>query len=211
MLRIDYVAPRDFASFAGKLLELKSATSIWLPIGLMLLLAGLTFWLMRAVEVKQDEPDKARHDPDMIVENFVARQLGIDGGERYTIVAKRMTHFPDNDSTDVEQVQFSAKEKNQATLVVTSTKAKLTGKADEIFFLEKVRLVREPFETYQRLVGDTTYFHVIPDLGVGNTDQPITLQEGDNTMSAAGMEINNKTRLATLSRVKATYHVPKKR
>lgn len=160
--------------------------------------------------MKQPEPDKSRHDPDMIVENFIARQLGIDGGERYTITAKRMIHFPDNDSTDVEEVQFSAKEKNQAPLVVTSTRAKLTGKADEIFFLDNVRLVREPFQTFQRLVGQTTYFHVIPDLGVGSTDQTITLQEGENTMTAAGMEINNKTRVATLSRVRATYHVPKK-
>lgn len=176
----------------------------------MLVLAGLTFWLMRAVEVKQVEPDKTRHDPDMIVENFVARQLGIDGGERYTISAKRMTHFPDNDSTDVDEVQFSAKEKNQPLLVVTSTRAKLSSKADEIFFLDKVQLVREPFETVQRLVADTTYFHVIPDLGVGKTDQPITLHEGENTMTAIGMEMNNKTRFATLSRVKASYHVPKR-
>ena len=188
---------------------MKSTATIWLPIGLMLVLAGLTFWLMRVVEVKQAEPDKMRHDPDMIVENFVARQLGIDGGERYTITAKRMTHYPDNDSTDVDDVQFSAKEKNQAPLVVTSTRAKLTGKADEIFFLDKVQLVREPFAAYRRLVGDTTYFHVIPDLGVGKTDQPITLKERENTMIATGMEINNKTRVATLSRVKATYHVPK--
>lgn len=175
----------------------------------MLVLAGLTFWLMRIVNVKQIEPDKTRHDPDMIVENFVARQLGIDGGERYTISAKKMTHFPDNDSTEVDDVQFSAKEKNQAPLLVTSTRAKLTSKADEIFFLDKVQLVREPIENFQRMVGDTTYFHVIPDLGVGKTDQPIALREGENTMIAQGMEINNKTRVATLSRVRATYHVPK--
>lgn len=175
----------------------------------MLALAGLTFWLMRAVEMKQLEPDKTRHDPDMVVENFTARQLGMDGGERYTIVARRMTHFPDNDSTDVDQVQFTATERNQAPFVVTSARGMLTGKADEIFFLDKVQVVREPFEAFQRLVGETTYFHVIPDLGIGKTDQPISLQEGKNTMTAAGMEINNKTRVATLSRVKASYHVPK--
>jgi lipopolysaccharide export system protein LptC len=209
MLRIDYVPPGDIAGAARKLFELKSTTTVWLPIGLMLALAGLTFWLMRAVEMKQPEPDKMRHDPDMIVENFTARQLGMDGGERYTMVAKKMTHFPDDDSTDVDQVQFTAKEKNQPPFVVTSVRGKLTGKADEIFFLDKVQVVREPFETFQRLVGDTTYFHVIPDLGIGKTDQPITLQEGKNTMTATGMEINNKTRVATLSRVKANYYVPK--
>ena len=175
----------------------------------MLMLVGLTFWLMRAVQVNQAEPDITRHDPDMIVENFTARQLGTDGAERYTIAATKMIHFPDNDTTEVEHVQFSAKEKNEAPLLVTSTKARLTGKADEIFFLNKVQIVREPFQSFQRLVGETTYFHVIPDLGIGKTDHPITLQEGENVMTAAAMEINNKTRVATLSRVKAIYHVPK--
>ena len=188
---------------------MKPIANILLPLGIMLLLAGLTFWLMRAVELKAPEPDKKRHDPDMIVENFTARQLGLDGGERYIITARKMLHFADDDSTELDRVQFSAKEKNDAPLLVTSERAKLTGKADEIFFLDRVQLVRDPFQGYQRLVGDTTYFHVIPDLGIGKTDQPISLREGDNVMMAEGMEINNKTRVATLSRVKAIYHVPK--
>ncbi len=188
---------------------MKPIANAWLPLGIPLLLAGLTFWLMRAVEVKEPEPDKTRHDPDMIVDNFTARQLGLDGGERYTITARKMLHFPDDDSTQLERVQFSAQEKNDAPLLVTSERAKLTGKADEIFFLDRVHLVRDPFQGYQRLVGETTYFHVIPDLGIGKTDQPISLSEGDNVMTAEGMEINNKTRVATLSKVKATYHVPK--
>ncbi len=187
---------------------MKPVANVWLPLGILLLLAGLTFWLMRAVEVKQPEPDQQRHDPDMIVENFTARQLGLDGGERYTITARKMLHFPDDDSTQLERAQFSAKEKNAAPLLVTSERAKLTGKADEIFFLDRVQLVREPFQGYQRLVADTTYFHVIPDLGIGKTDRPISLREGDNMMNAEGMEINNKTRVATLSRVKAIYHAP---
>ncbi|MDQ3260765.1 MAG: LPS export ABC transporter periplasmic protein LptC [Pseudomonadota bacterium] len=189
---------------------MKPVANAWLPLGILLLLAGLTFWLMRIVEVKQPQPDKKRHDPDMIVENFTARQLGLDGGERYTITARKMLHFPDDDSTLLDGVQFSAKEKNDAPLQVTSERAKLTGKADEIFFLDRVQIVRDPFQGYQRLVGDTTYFHVIPDLGIGKTDQPISLREGDNVMTAEGMEINNKTRIAILSTVKASYHAPKR-
>jgi lipopolysaccharide export system protein LptC len=209
MLRIDHGGSGQPGGDAAKLFAMKPIANIWLPLGIMLLLAGLTFWLMRAIEVKQAEPDKKRHDPDMIVENFTARQLGLDGGERYTVSARKMLHFPDDDSTELNSVKFSAKEKNDAPLLVTSERAKLTGKGDEIFFLDRVQLVREPFQGYQRLVGDTTYFHVIPDLGIGKTDRFISLKEGDNVMTAEGMEINNKTRVANLSRVKASYHVPK--
>lgn len=188
---------------------MKPVANFGLPLGILLLLAGLTFWLMRAVEVKQPEPDKTRHDPDMIVENFTARQLGLDGGERYTLTAQKMLHFPDDDSTEMDRVKFTAKEKNDAPLLVTSNRAKLTGKGDEIFFLDRVQLERDPFQGVQRLIGETTYFHVIPDLGTGDTDRAIFLKEGDNTMTAQGMQINNKTRVATLSKAKASYYVPK--
>ena len=185
---------------------MKSIAGVWLPLGLILALALLTFWLTQAVEVKQAEPDKTRHDPDMIVENFTARQLGIDGEERYTLSAKKMLHFPDNDSTDLQGVMFVADEKKAPPIKVTAPTARLTGKADEIFFLDFVQIVREPSEGYQRLVGETSYFHVIPELGTGDTDKPIKLTEGNNVMTAEGMVINNKTRVATLTKVKAIYH-----
>ena len=185
---------------------MKPVASVWLPIGLILALALLTFWLTQAVEVKQPEPDKTRHDPDMIVENFTARQLGPDGAERYTLTAQKMLHFPDNDTTDLDGVQFTATEKNNPPMRVMSPRARLTGKADEIFFLDFVQIVREPFGGYQRLIGETSYFHVIPDLGIGDTDKPVKLTEGNNVMTAEGMEINNKTRVANLSKVKAIYY-----
>ena len=185
---------------------MKSVASVWLPIGLILALALLTFWLTQAVDVKQPEADKTRHDPDMIVENFTARQLGLDGAERYTLMAQKMLHFPDNDSTDLEGVKFVATEKNGPPISVVAPTARLSGKADEIFFLDFVQIVREPSAGYQRLVGETTYFHVIPELGLGRTDKPVKLTEGGNIMTAEGMELNNKTRVATLTKVKAIYH-----
>jgi lipopolysaccharide export system protein LptC len=186
---------------------MKRAPSAWLPIGLVLLLAGLTYaWLARVIDIKPREPDKTRHDPDIIVENFTARQLGVDGNERYTLSAQKMLHFADDDSTLLEGVNFVATEQEGPPLTVRSTQARLTSKADEVFFLGQVRLVREPFADRQRITADTTYFHVIPDSGIGRTDQPVTMKEGDNhTMTAQALEINNKTRIAILSKVKATY------
>lgn len=188
---------------------MKNSLNAWLPVGLILLLAALTFWLTRTVDVQPRKPDKARHDPDIIVENFTARQLGPDGNERYTLSAQKMLHFPDDDSTVLREVKFLAQEQEGPPLTVRSTEARLTSKADEVFFLGQVRLTREPFAERGRLTADTTWFHVIPDAGIGRTDRPVTMREGDsNVLNAQGLEINNKTRLATLTKVKATYYEP---
>jgi lipopolysaccharide export system protein LptC len=188
---------------------MKHSLNAWLPVGLILLLAVLTFWLTRTVDVKPQQTDRTRHDPDIIIENFTARQLDTDGNERYTLSAKKMLHFADDDSTTLQDVRFLAQEREGPPFKVRSTEARLTSKADEVFFLGQVQLAREPFGERGRMTADTTWFHVIPDAGIGRTDQPVTMHEGErNVLIAEGLEINNKTQFATLTKVKATYYEP---
>jgi lipopolysaccharide export system protein LptC len=179
----------------------------WLPVGLVLLLAVLTFWLMRAVApAPATSPGAAPHLPDIVLENFTARQLGIDGKERYTLAANKMRHFRDDDSTELEKVDFSALEKNEPPLRVEASRARLTSKADEIFFFDKVLVVREPEGEQARLTAETTYLHVTPDAGMAKTDRPVVIKQGNSVVTAQGMELNNKTRVATLTKAKAIYY-----
>jgi lipopolysaccharide export system protein LptC len=179
----------------------------WLPVGLILLLAALTFWLTKAVDVREPgRGNAARHDPDIILDNFIARQLGIDGQERYTLRAKKMFHFQDDDSTELADVAFAAIENRVPPMHVSSTTARLTSKADEIFFTDKVVVTRQADSRLRSMTLETDYLHVIPDAGIGKTDRGVVLREGNNIIVAQGMELNSKTATATLNKAKATYY-----
>lgn len=76
------------------------ATSL-LPLGMLVVLAALTFWLSRLIdEGKPRTPE--RHDPDYIVERFELRRFDQNGRLQHTLTGARLTHYPDDDSTVAE-------------------------------------------------------------------------------------------------------------
>jgi len=71
----------------------------WLPLAALALLVALTFWLNQLVQAPAPRLDgSTRHDPDLIVENFDAQKLTEDGTVQYTLAARKMVHYPDDDS-----------------------------------------------------------------------------------------------------------------
>ena len=78
------------------------------PIALMTLLVGLTLWLQRATEIKDNFSDSMlRHDPDYYVDNFTVRRFAPTGGLQSTLIAKKMIHYPDDDTTVITEPQMS--------------------------------------------------------------------------------------------------------
>jgi len=44
----------------------------------------------------------------------------------------------------------------------------------------------------------TTYMHVVPDLGLMDTDRPIEMTDAHNAIQAIGMTFDNKARIMKL-------------
>ena len=63
------------------------------PLSLLLVLAGLTFWLRYVTTFDEPRRDgKHRHDPDYIVTDAVVRKLGENGELKYTLRAVDVRH-----------------------------------------------------------------------------------------------------------------------
>ena len=75
----------------------------WFPVLLLAAVAAMTVWLDRQVQPPEAATHgKARHDPDYIVDNFTVTRIGPDGIVRYKMNARRMQHYPDDDTTDLD-------------------------------------------------------------------------------------------------------------
>jgi len=183
-----------------------SRTTAWLPVGLLLLVAALAVWLNSAVQgVPPRNDGSKRHDPDMLVENFVAKQFGIEGKIRYTLAAQKMVHYPDDDTSQLTAPRFEALEQNAPPVSVTSQTAMLTQKGDEIFLYGDVVMVREATPTTSRITVHTSFMHLIPDSGIAQTDKPLVMEDANTIVNARSMLANNKLQTITLTQVKATY------
>jgi len=179
---------------------------VWLPLLLLLALAALTFWLDLKVQPPlQREPSK-RHDPDYIVDNFSATRMGPDGVPMHRLSAKRMTHFPDDDSTELEAPNFVRFEPGKAPLSITSAHAHVSSNGDQVKFKDDVRLVRGAHGDRSEMVLTTSSLLVIPDKDFAETQSSVTIVDANTKITAVGLEFDNRAQtVKLLSSVKGTY------
>jgi lipopolysaccharide export system protein LptC len=177
----------------------------WLPLAALALLVGLTLWLNQLVQPGGTRGDPSRrHDPDVMVENFKARKLDEQGLVRYTLVARKMVHYPDDDSALLEKVMLEAFEPKQPRMTITADRGRLEQGGDRVWIEGNVVVVREADAKQGPARLTTEKMLVLPDEGIARSAAEVHMTGPDGTARAAGLELNNKTRTLQLERVQAT-------
>lgn len=181
--------------------------AIRFPLALLVLLAVLTFWLDRKVHPPTPKRDgSARHEIDYYVENFSATRMGPDGNLRYIFAAKRMEHYPDDDSTHLISPQFKHLGEGKPPLQITADKGLISQDGEHAYFVNNVQVVRESGSDRAPITLSTSYLHLIPDDDIAETNKPVTITDANVVINAVGLELNNKTRVLKLkSQVKVHY------
>lgn len=168
------------------------------PLVLIALLAALTLWLERASHTDDTgRRASARHDADYYVEHFTVRRFAADGSLQHTIIADKMVHFPDDDSTTVTTprlLYYSGRE-----TVVTARTAWLDKEGKHVRLNDDVRIVRAAGAEAPETVITTSILFVTPDDEYAYTDAPVTITQGKSVVNGVGLEANNKTEVAVLS------------
>ena len=182
------------------------------PLLLMLALAVMSFWLERAVQApERDKSGRSRHDPDFIADNFGITRMNAAGKPEYIISAKRMQHFPDDESTSIDQPRLIQNREKGPPITVSAERGLISSNGNEAQFFGNVVVIRQPGKGEKELRVNTEYLHVIPDRNIARSNKAVTITEGGTRLSGVGMEVNNKTRQFLLnSQVKGTFDVEKK-
>ena len=92
------------------------------PLSILFVLSLLTFWLRYASELDQPKHDgKHRHDPDYIVGDAKLRKIDVTGALKYTLTAKDIRHYPDDDSTDLIQPSILSLTPSKPPVTISSS------------------------------------------------------------------------------------------
>ncbi|MDT3734715.1 MAG: LPS export ABC transporter periplasmic protein LptC [Denitratisoma sp.] len=167
-------------------------------IALMTLLVGLTFWLQRATELPDGFSDTLlRHDPDYYAENFTVRRFDGTGAVQNMLVAKKMVHYPDDDTTVATEPQMSFLKGPRPTRI-TALQGLIGPDAGEVALVGNVRGVRAASATDPEIVFTTTHLTVFPDDEVARTNAAVTFTQGASVIRGIGMEADGKTQLYKL-------------
>ncbi|MFZ2302513.1 MAG: LPS export ABC transporter periplasmic protein LptC [Gallionella sp.] len=189
-----------------------SHTRHWLPLLPLLGLLGVTYWLNQQVQQELAKPDSGkRHDPDAIMENFSAVKMDQQGVPRFIMNAKKMLHYPDDDSTELDTPSLTTLSAGRPPIHILAQRGLVSSKGDEVFLHDNVRVVREASENQEELTLLTEYLHAIPDQDLANTDRAVTIMDANSTTHAIGLEMDNKARtIKLLAQVRSEY-VPTKK
>lgn len=169
-----------------------------LPLALLTLLAALTFWLDQATRVgEQRDNGKGRHDPDFIVDQFTVRRYDIEGHLQHVLTASKMTHYPDDDSTDVTSPALSYFGHGQRT-DISAPRAWLGPDGNELRLSDAVRVVQQGKASDAPTLLTTEEMRVYPDAETARSSTPVTIVQGGSVITGTGFTADNKTQVYTL-------------
>ncbi len=192
-------------------MNIVSRVRYWLPLLPLFGLLGAAYWLNQQVQPEPAKPDSnKRHDPDAIVENFSATKLNEQGMPNFIMAAKKMLHYPDDDSTLLEAPRITMISAGQPSIQAIARRGAISGKGDEIFLHDDIEILREASARQSGLTLQTEYLHIIPDRDIVNTDRTVIVIDAHNIIRATGMEWDNKSRILKLLSQVRSEHVPNK-
>ncbi|MBM3351279.1 MAG: LPS export ABC transporter periplasmic protein LptC [Betaproteobacteria bacterium] len=192
-------------------MQLGGRSAIAFPLLLLFLLAGITFWINRAVQPVAPKIDgSSRHDPDYIMTDFVTTQTDANGKLRYKLAAKEMRHFPDDDSTELQRPRYTQFETDKPYTQVHALRGYVSSDGEDVELVDQVRVIRQAFAGKGEMTVDTEHLNIRPNDELVTTASPVIIRQAPKTVIyATGMEYEKKKRTLTLKhKVKAHYERP---
>ncbi len=181
------------------------------PLILLSTLAGLTFWLEHTVRDEYVHPSLRRHDPDYVVEQFtISNYTAEQGTLESTLSARKMLHYPDDDSSDLLQPRLVQTKTDHPRMTLTADRGALSQDGADTFLYDNVYMHREPAPELAEMHLTTSVLHIVRDRSIIRTDQDVEMREETRQMTGRGMEYHSETeQLFLRDNVRGTF-APKK-
>ncbi len=182
--------------------------SIYLPVLLMGLLALGSYWLLRATpEPELPVAERApQHEPDYFMRGFAVRSFAPDGTLRSEVRGSEARHYPDNNSTEIDQARIRSQLPGNA--LTTARAERVTSNADQTEFVLRGNavVVREAAGASRpHLEFQGEHLRVLTEERRVLSEKPVLLLRGRDQIRANTLDFRDGTGVAVLQgRVQAT-------
>jgi lipopolysaccharide export system protein LptC len=181
------------------------------PLLLMVALALLSFWLERAVREEEPHSSLRRHDPDYIVDNFRVQVYGPEGTVESSLTARKMVHYPDDDSTELALPRLVETKPGKPRTDVSALRGALSQDGEEVFLYDDVLLRREASAARPALRIETSALHYVRSRSLLRSDREVRIIEERQMITGRGMEYDlDAEHLALRERVRALFEAKKR-
>lgn len=179
-----------------------------MPLILMGTLTLVTFWLVKKnTPAEKSAIERVRlHEPDYTIVNGSLSALNELGSTKYRVLGKKVTHYDDDASIDIEKPRMRLFPPEKSPVTVKSDTGHLDGDLTILDLFGNAEIFRPPQAASEteparpRMLARSSYFKVLINDDVIETDKPITLEQGLSVMhSNDGGIFNNIEQSMVLS------------
>ena len=164
------------------------------PIGLMVILAALSYWLnIVATADPVDIGGQFRHDPDTIVKHFDAVSYNEVGNRKAGLRGDELRHFPDDETSVIQKPFLQRFTINTGTSTVNANQAVVNSDGSEVDLTGDVKAVRPAQGGKPALTLTAPHMHVLVDEERARTPGFARVQQGSSWISGTGFEADNVT------------------
>jgi lipopolysaccharide export system protein LptC len=178
-----------------------------MPLLFMGALTLVTFWLVQKVTPPEKSTlERVRlHEPDYTITNGALSALNEIGNTKYRILGNKVTHYDDDASIDILTPRMRLFQLDKAPVTVKSDTGHLDGDLTILDLMNNASIFRPAQAATAsqaatlRMLASSTYFKVLINDDIIETDRPITLEQGMSIMqSTEGGKFNNIEQSMTL-------------
>lgn len=178
---------------------MKAWSTAVFPLSVLTTLAGLSFWLLHATSLDEPKRDgKDRHDPDYIISGMKLSKLDKGGLLQYTLTAREVVHFPDDDSTEVAEPYLVYLGKNKPPLTLRSRTAHVSSEGETVIMRDDVHVVRAATPTRPETHGRMPDLTIQTEEETAATKSPVLFTQGNSWLKGVGMNLDNRTQTYVL-------------
>ena len=190
----------------------RGGASILFPLVVLLLLAGMTFWLARTLNLDHaDEAPPPDRGADYEVNRFTVIRLSETGETQHVLTADRMVHFPADDSSllvrpTLTQSAAASRMRMSALRGVLAAGGEETVLTGEVEVVRTLPPSRDGAPAGDPMVITTDYLRVRPDDDRADTHRPVRVAQGTSVLTGTGLDLDEaERRLRVLADVRASY------
>jgi len=172
----------------------------------LLLLAGLSFWIERVVQAPASTRQFTQSSPEGIMENFEALRTDQAGHPQYRLSAKRLKHYTGTKRTEMESPHFVQLSAQTGEIDTTARQATVSPDGDEVDFQGDVVVVRAAQPGQSVMTLRTARLLAYPNRDLLRAPGTVTVHDDTLDLRAGAMEYRANQRTIELTgRVKARY------
>lgn len=180
--------------------------SLWLPLAILLLLATLSFWIERSVQVAAGDGETAQIDPEGIMENFDALRTDPEGRPHYRLSAKTLRHYSGGVRTELESPRFVQLDADAGDVSAVARQATVSADGEVVTLRGDVVVDRAARPWQSAMTLQTEQLEVFPERDLLRASGKVDIRDATLEVHAGAMEYDARQRVLKLTgRVQARY------